>query len=311
MSDRLQELAVFVRAAESGSFSRAAGELGLSQPSVSRIVGELEARLGVTLLLRTTRRITLTHAGELFLERAREILAELEEAEDAARGLDSLRGLIRLALPVIYGTQEVIPHLAEFLAAHPQLRVEMTVSDERQDLVAEGADVAIRLGTLDDSVFGARKLGTLERLLVASPAYLKTRGTPKTPADLTSHDCIIGPRAFSRASWTFKKGDSVISVDVTGRIHTNSGPGVLTSAVAGLGVAAMSSAMCAAEVRAKRLVPLLRNYKLDPVDVHAVFPGGPRPSAKVRAFVDFLATRLKQPDGKRGNERPLALNRAG
>jgi DNA-binding transcriptional LysR family regulator len=293
MSDRLQELAVFIRAADSGSFSRTARGLGLSQPSVSRIVGELEERLGVTLLLRTTRRITLTHAGELFLERAREILAGLEEAEDAARGLDSLRGLIRLALPVIYGTREVIPRLAEFLAMHPQLRVEMTVSDERQDLVAEGADVAIRLGKLDDSAFGARKLGSLERLLVASPAYLKARSTPKTPADLIAHDCIVGPRAFSSAGWTFRKGDSVISVDVSGRIYTDSGPGVFTGVMAGLGIAIVSTAMCAAEVRAKQLVPLLRDYALDPIDVHAVFPGGPRPSAKVRAFVDFLAERLK------------------
>ena len=135
MADRLQQLAVFVRAAESGSFSRAARELGLSQPSVSRIVGELEERLGTTLLLRTTRRITLTHAGALFLERARELLAGLEDAEDAARGRDSLRGLIRLALPVIYGTREVIPRLAEFLAMHPLLCVEMTIADERQDLL--------------------------------------------------------------------------------------------------------------------------------------------------------------------------------
>ena len=144
--------------------------------------------------------------------------------EDAARGRDSLRGLIRLALPVIYGTREVIPRLAEFLAAHPLLRVEMTIADERQDLIAEGADVAIRLGPLQDSAFGARKLGTLERLLVASPSYLKARGVPRTPADLTSHDCIIGPRAFGQSSWIFRKGDSIISVDVTGRISTDSGP---------------------------------------------------------------------------------------
>jgi DNA-binding transcriptional LysR family regulator len=293
MSDRLQELAVFIRAADGGSFSRAARELGLSQPSVSRIVGELEARLGVTLLLRTTRRITLTHAGELFLDRAREILAGLEEAEDAARGLDSLRGLIRLALPVIYGTREVIPRLAEFLALHPQLRVEMTVSDDRQDLVAEGADVAIRLGKLEDSVFGARKLASVERLLVASPTYLKAHGEPRTPADLIAHDCIAGPRAFSSAGWTFRKGDSVISVDVSGRVYTNSGPGLFTSVMAGLGVAIVSTAMCAAEVKAGQLVPLLRDYTLDPIEIHAVFPGGPRPSAKVRAFVDFLAERLR------------------
>ena len=131
--------------------------------------------------------------------------AHLNCSEFAARGLDSLRGLIRLALPVIYGTREVIPHLAEFLAAHPQLRMEMTVSDERQDLVAEGADVAIRLGKLEDSVFGARKVATLERLVVASPAYLRARGTPRTPADLAAHHCIVGPGSFGRGTWTFKR----------------------------------------------------------------------------------------------------------
>ena len=275
------------------AFRALPASLACRSPSVSRIVGNLEERLGVTLLLRTTRRITLTNAGELFLDRAREILAGLEDAEDAARGLDSLRGLIRLALPVIYGTREVIPHLAEFLAAHPQLRVEMTVSDERQDLVAEGADVAIRLGQLDDAAFGARKLATLERLPVASPAYLRARGTPKTPADLAAHHCIFGPGGFGRDTWTFKKNDTVISVDVTGRVHTNSGPGLFATVMNGLGIAMVSSAMCAAEVKAKKLVPLLREYTLDPVDVRAVFPGGPRPSPKVRAFVDFLAERLK------------------
>ncbi len=293
MSDRLQELAVFVRAAESGSFSRAARELGLSQPSVSRIVGELETRLGVTLLLRTTRRITVTDAGALFLDRAREILADVEDAEDAARGVDSLRGTIRLALPVLYGTRKIIPLLAKFLSQHPLLRVEMTVVDARQDLVAEGADVAIRLGELDDSVFGARKLETLERMLVATPAYLQARGTPKKPADLASHDCIFGPGNFGRDSWSFTRNGSEISVDVRGRIHTNSGPGAFASLMAGLGIAMASTVMCGPEVKAGLLVRLLRNYRLAPVEVHAVFPGGPRPSAKVRALVDYLAQALK------------------
>jgi DNA-binding transcriptional LysR family regulator len=293
MSDRLQELAVFVRAAESGSFSRAGRELGLSQPSVSRIIGELEARLGVTLLLRTTRRITVTDAGALFLDRAREILAEIEDAEDAARGVDSLRGIIRLALPIIYGTHEIIPRLPKFLGLHPLLRVEMAVVDERQDLVAEGADIAIRVGELGDSVFGARKLATLEQMVVASPVYLKARGTPKTPADLASHDCIFGPGNFGRDSWSFTRNGTETSVDVRGRIHTNSGPGVFASVMAGLGIAMASTVMFAAEVKAGQLVPLLRAYKLEPVEVHAVFPGGPRPSTKVRALVDFLVQELK------------------
>jgi len=293
MGDRLQELAVFVRAAESGSFSRAGRELGLSQPSVSRIIGELEARLGVTLLLRSTRRITVTDAGALFLDRAREILAEIEDAEDAARGLDSLRGIIRLAIPVVYGTRKIIPLLPKFLSTHPLLRVELSVADERQDLVAEGADIAIRTGDLDDSVFGARKLATLQRMLVASPAYLAARGTPKTPADLASHDCIFGPGNFGRARWSFSRNGNETSVDVRGRIHTDSGPGLFASVMAGLGIAMASTVMVEPEIRTGALVPLLRGYKLSTVDVHAVFPGGPRPSAKVRALVDFLAQELK------------------
>ena len=293
MSDRLQELAVFVRAAESGSFSRAGRELKLSQPSVSRIIGELEARLGVKLLLRTTRRITVTDAGALFLERARDILAEIEDAEDAARGLDSLRGIIRLAIPVMYGTRAIIPRLPKFLAAHPQLRVELSVVDARQDLVAEGADVAIRVGELDDSAFGARKLAAMPTQLAASPTYLKARGTPKTPADLASHDCIFGPGNFGRESWSFSRNGTEISVDVRGRIVTDSGPGLLASAVAGLGIMRASTILAGDEIKAGLLVPLLRGYMLPTVEVHALFPGGPRPSAKVRALVDYLAQELK------------------
>jgi len=292
MNDRLQELTVFVRAAESGSFTRTARDMNLSQPSVSRIISELEARLGVKLLLRTTRQLTLTAAGEKFLERARDILAELDNAEDAVRGVDSLRGTIRVALPVVFGTREVIPRLSAFLERHPLLRMELRVSDAYQDLVAEGVDVAVRFGKLSDSTFGARRLATLPRFLVAAPAYLKARGTPRIPADLAHHDCIFGPTSFGRESWTFKRRNTVISVEVTGRIHTDSGPGLYASAIAGLGIAQASAAMCGAELRSGALVELLTDYALEPVEVHAVFPGGPRASAKVRTFADFLAAAL-------------------
>ncbi|WP_426611630.1 LysR family transcriptional regulator [Bradyrhizobium sp. McL0616] len=292
MGDRLQELTVFVRAAESGSFSQAARELGLSQPSISRIIGELETRLGVKLLLRTTRRITATDAGALFLTRAREVLADIEDAEDAARGIDSLRGTIRITMPVMYGARNIIPRLPEFLAAHPLLSVELSVVDERQNLVAEGTDVAIRLGPLNDSGFGARSLGTVPRLVVASPSYLAAHGTPKTPADLASHDCIFGPGQSGRISWSFTRNGTETSVDVRGRISTDSGPGVFACVLAGLGIAITSPIMAGPEIAAGTLIPLLKSYKLPPIDVHAVFPGGRRPSTKVRALVDYLSTDL-------------------
>lgn len=237
----------------------------------------------------------MTDAGILFLDRAREILSQVEDAEDAARGLDSLRGTIRLAIPIMYGIREIIPRLPKFMAAHPLLRIEMQVVDARQDLIAEGTDVAIRLGDLDDSSFGARKLATLSSMLVAAPAYLAVHGIPKTPADLASHDCIAGPGNFGRASWSFKRNGTEVSVAVRGRISTNSGPGLFASVTAGLGIAIASTVMVGSAVKDGVLVQLLKGYKLPPVDVHAIFPGGPRTSAKIRALVNYLTTELRTP----------------
>jgi DNA-binding transcriptional LysR family regulator len=297
MSDRWQEMTVFVRVAENGSLSRAARELKLSQPSVSRIVGTLEARLGTTLLLRTTRSISLTEAGALYLERARSLLAEMEEAEQATRGVDSLHGVIRLAMPVLYGTRAVIPALTTFLARHPDLRVEVIMSDARQNLIMDGVDVAIRLGVgpLEDSTFGARRLGVVERLVVAAPAYLSSHGTPAYPAELARHDCIVQHGLFGRESWRFRHDQTVTSVDVHAKLWINSAPGVLAAAVAGLGVALATRVMAGEELRTGQLIQLLEPYRLDPAEVYAVFPAGPRPSAKVRAIVDHLGASLDTP----------------
>jgi DNA-binding transcriptional LysR family regulator len=297
MTDRWQEMAVFVRVAESGSLSRAARELKLSQPSVSRIVGTLEARLGTTLLLRTTRSISLTEAGALYLERARYLLAEMEEAEQAARGVDSLHGVIRLAMPVLYGTRAVIPALATFLARHPDLRVEMIMSDARQNLITDGVDVAIRLGVgpLDDSTFGARKLALVERLVVAAPSYLSAHGAPANPAELAQHDCIVQHGLFGRESWRFTHNQTVTSVNVPAKLWINSAPGILAAAVAGMGIALATRVMAGEELRTGLLTQLLEPYRLDPAEVYAVFPAGPRPSAKVRAIVDHLGASLDTP----------------
>lgn len=294
MSDRWQEMAVFVRVAETGSLSRAGRELMLSQPSVSRIVGALEARLGTTLLLRTTRSISLTEAGSLYLERARSLLAEVEEAEQAARGVDSLQGVIRLALPVLYGSRAVVPALSAFLARHPDLKVEITMSDARQNLVMDGVDVAIRMGVgpLADSTFGARRLAVVERLVVAAPAYLSARGTPTNPGELARHACIVQHGLFGRESWRFTHNRTATSVDVPARVWINSASGILAAAVAGLGIALATRVMAGEELRTGQLVQLLEPYRLDPAEVYAVFPAGPRPSAKVRALVEHLGASL-------------------
>ena len=297
MSDRWQDMTVFVRVAESGSLSRAARELKLSQPSVSRIVSTLEARLGTTLLLRTTRSISLTEAGTLYLDRARYLLAEMEEAEQAARGVDSLHGVIRIAMPVLYGARAVIPAMATFLARHPDLRVEMIMSDARQNLITDGVDVAIRLGVgpLDDSTFGARRLALVERLVVAAPAYLSAHGAPANPAELARHDCIVQHGLFGRESWRFTHNQSVTSVDVPAKLWINSAPGILAAAVAGLGIALATRVMAGEELRTGQLTQLLEPYRLDPAEVYAIFPAGPRPSAKVRAIVDYLDVSLNVP----------------
>lgn len=297
MSDRWQEMTVFVRVAESGSLSRAARELKLSQPSVSRVVSMLEARLGTTLLLRTTRSISLTEAGALYLERARYLLAEMEEAEQATRGVDSLHGVIRLAMPVLYGARAVIPALATFLARHPALRVEVIMSDARQNLITDGVDVAIRLGVgpLEDSTFGGRRLAQVERLMVAAPAYLSAHGTPANPAELARHDCIVQHGLFGRESWRFTHNQTVTSVNVHAKVSINSAPGVLAAAVAGLGIALVTRVMAGEELRSGQLTQLLELYRLDPAEVYAVFPAGPKPSAKVRAIVDHLAAVLSVP----------------
>ena len=205
MSDRLRELTAFVRAGETGSFSRVARELGVSQPSISRMVADLEARLGVKLLLRTTRRVTPTDAGRVFLERARQILGDLDDAENAARGVDSLRGTLRVALSGAFGTREVIPRLPDFVTQHPKLGIELLMSDRTEDLIAEGADMALRLGPLPDSGFGSRLLGRLRASslprLITLRAGERRKRRPISPGTTAFSARVSpgGPAGVSRA----------------------------------------------------------------------------------------------------------------
>jgi DNA-binding transcriptional LysR family regulator len=299
MNDRFQELKVFVRAAESGSFSATGRELGLSQPSVSRIISELEERLGTILLLRSTRKITPTEAGAAFLHRARQILHDLDEADEFARGADNLRGTLRIALSSILSVRVVIPSLPAFLKEHPLLRVELLTTDTLQDLVAEGVDMAIRFGQLEDSGFGAKKLATLERVLLASPSYLRERGVPRTHADLAAHDCIFGPSGSPATPWTFTHDGNKVGVKVEPRFAASSADATIACAREGLGIVRASALICRAEITSGQLTPVLSDYVLDPVDLNAVFPSGRAPSQKVRMFTSYFSGIMANLEGAR------------
>jgi DNA-binding transcriptional LysR family regulator len=295
MNDRLQQLALFVRTVETGSFSKAAREFGLTQPSASRAVAALESRLGVKLITRTTRQISATNAGEALLRRARDALAAVEDAENAARGADRPSGLLRVALPTTYGARRIAPLLPAFLDRHPQLKIDLMMSDRYENLIAEGVELALRVGEQPDSSFVARKLESARRLFVAAPSYLARRAPPKSLADLSQHDLIVGPLSPGEQSWTARRNGDVEATAVEARVRARSAAGVVACASAGLGVAVASIWMCAEELASGALVEVLADFALDPISAFVVFPPGRRPSQKARVFADYLEKAMTQP----------------
>jgi DNA-binding transcriptional LysR family regulator len=292
MNDRLQQLAIFVRTVETGSFSKVAREFGLSQPSVSRTVAALEERLGVKLLTRTTRQLSLTDAGEALLTRARDALAGIEEAENAARGADRLSGMLRVALPPAFGVRLIVPLLPAFLERHSELKVDLMMADRFENLIAEGADMALRLGEQPDSSFVTRRLATARRLFIAAPSYLARRGAPASLADLDRHHLIGGPSDGGEPNWTASRDGASETRPVDLRLRTRSAAGAVACASAGLGIAIASTWMCGEELASGALVEILDHYRLAPVTAHVVFPVGRRPTQKARAFADYLAGAL-------------------
>ncbi len=292
MNNRLLALRIFVRTARSGSFSRAGRELGLSQPSVSRILAQLEQEVGAALLIRTTRAVKLTDAGADYLARVEPLLSALDEADHAARGAGELRGVLRIALSHSFGIREVIPRLPDFMERHPSLRIDLGISDARQDLVVEGVDVALRLGLLPSSSLLARKLAQAPRLLAASPAYLERRGRPLDPGDLAGHAVIIGPGGSGTNAWTFRKDGRRASARVEGQLTTAANEGAIAGAVAGLGITLASLWGCRAELERGDLVQVMEDWTMEPIELHALFPAGRAASPAARAFIDYLAPRL-------------------
>ncbi|NWA24362.1 LysR family transcriptional regulator [Pseudomonas gingeri] len=288
MTDRIQSLQTFTRVARSGSFSAAGRELGLSQPSVSRIVAQLEKDVGVALFSRNTRAITLTEAGTDYLARIEPILAALEEADHAARGTGELRGLLRVGAPVSFATREIIPNLPDFMARHPHLRIDFELTDRRQDMINEGIDVAIRVGRLDDTSMVARRLGSSPQIIVASPAYLERVGIPQEPTDLADHITILGPPGRELDGWRFRKDGEDVLVEVKNRLTMSVNEAAVVAALAGLGIATTITCSARAELASGALVRLLPDWEIGSVEVNALLTGGRASKPSARAFVDYL-----------------------
>ena len=289
MSNHLAALRLFARIAHRGSFSAAARELGVPQSTTSRMMAVLEREIGAALLVRNTRAVTLTEAGSEFLARLEPILADLDEAEQAARGTGELRGVLRVALGSSLAVREVIPRLPPFLDRHPALKVQLMPEDRQHDLVAEGIDVALRFGKLLDSTATFRRIRTWPRVLAASPSYLAKAGTPRSPADLSAHSLVSG-LAASSTTWSFRRNGAPTSIRVEPRLQAGSNEGAVAAATAGVGIIMTTSGACRRELEAGSLVRLLTEWDLGELDLNAVFAAGRAAKRSARVYVEYLTS---------------------
>lgn len=299
--ERLTALNVFRVVCELGSFSGAARKLRLSNAAVSKNVRELEEDLGARLLERTTRRVRMTEAGEAYLRRASAILDELHalDAETKDRGRIA-RGTLRVAAPMSLGITQLAPVVGAFLAEYPELCVELEMNDRYVDLVGEGFDVALRGGTLSDSSLVARRLGAIERVLCASPAYLREHGRPRRPQDLARHRCLVYTLARAPSRWTLIRQSRRVRVEIQGPLSVNSSLALVGAASAGAGIALVPRVVARGALTSKQLEPVLPNWSAEPQALFALYPRHHQISQRVRLFIDFLAARFNQADVLRG-----------
>jgi DNA-binding transcriptional LysR family regulator len=287
--DRIREMETFLRVVEAGSFSAAARGLDIGQPAVSKIVADLERRLGIRLLARSTRRLTPTEAGLAFYERARRAMAEADEAETAARGAAMrLEGRLRISAPVTFGRLHVVPKLGAFLDAHPRLRLELVMDDRVIDLLAENIDAALRLGALPDSELTARRLAGADRLVVATPSYLARWGFPGAPEDLRDHQAIVYRQVTGGQEWVFRREHSEVPVRLEPRLTLSAAEGVREAVLTGLGLTIASRWMFAPELASGEVVPVLQEWSLPPMDLWVTYPSGRLMSTKAKAFVEWF-----------------------
>jgi DNA-binding transcriptional LysR family regulator len=286
---RLRDMEFFVRVVERGSFSVAARDLKIGQPAISKTISGLEQRLGARLLIRSTRRLRPTEAGAAFYERAIRAIAQVNEAEAAAQGAGAgLEGRLRICTPVTFGRLHVVPKLGAFLDAYPKIQLELVMDDRKKDLVAENIDASLHLGALTDSALVARRLAQGQRLVIASPSYLAQKGVPTTPADLRMHDGIIYRQSSGGEDWVFRRGNSETKIRIPTRLAFSAAEGVRAAVIAGLGLTVSSLWMFAPELESREVVPLLKEWRLPPIDLWVIYPSGQLTSTKARAFVKWF-----------------------
>lgn len=285
---------VFVRVAQQGSFSAAANQLGMSKSTVSKHISALEERLGVRLLNRTTRRLSLTEYGEVYRDHCLRILHEVADAdENMERFTAEPRGRLKVNAPMSFGTLHLAPLLPGFLQTYPKVDVDLSLNDRRVDLIDEGFDLAVRIGALDDSNLIARKLGSSGFVCAASPSYLKKRRTPEVPEDLKSHNCLRYTLSKNFHEWRFERDGEVRNVTVTGRISGNNGDVLRQAAIMGEGVIYQPRFLMDDSLSAERLQPLLTDWQTPNIDIFAVYPESRHVSAKLRVFIDYLVQAFK------------------
>jgi DNA-binding transcriptional LysR family regulator len=294
--DRLAAMEAFVRVVDAGSFSGAAKQLRIGQPAISKTIAQLEDRLGVRLLLRSTHGLTPTEAGRNFYDRARRSIEEADEAELAARGAAAtLSGHLRFGAPLTFTRLHVMPRLPAFLAEHPALDVDVVLADSDIDIVEGGMDVALLIGRLPDSALTTRKIGQCQRRVIGAPAYFAAKGVPQTPTDLLAHQAIVYEQRDGGATWAFRQGTSQTTVTVNGRVRVSAGEGVREAVFAGLGLAVVSEWLFLPELNSGAVTSVLGDWLLPPVDLWAVFPAGRQASAKARAFATFIQSEIANP----------------
>jgi DNA-binding transcriptional LysR family regulator len=292
--DRLGTMEAFAAVVESGSFSAAARRLRTSKSLISRQVAALEAQLGARLFHRTTRSLTLTEEGRGYHAQVVRILGDIAEANLSVSALQAApRGRLRIAAPMSFGYLHLAPAIPDFLTLYPEVEIDLTMNDRTVDLIAEGVDLAVRLGRLTDSSLVARRLAPVRRAVCASPTYLKLHGTPQTPDDLTQHQCLCYSNLSMSDEWRFIRADGTIwPVEVRGRLHADNGDALREAALKDLGLIYLPSFIIGRDLQAATLVSVLTDYVQQDASVYAVYPHARHLSPKVRAFIDFMASRF-------------------